>query len=61
MHIVHLGVGPDCIASCLLDLSEGHREYNLGQLWASYRKWCEDEGPSSSSGFRFTFSCFLDS
>ena len=50
MHLVHLDLGPDCIASCLLDWSDnneyvtaGSRDKRLELFWDSYRQWCEDQ------------------
>lgn len=42
MHIVHLACAPDCICSCLLDLTDGgSRDSQLANLWSSYHNWCE--------------------
>lgn len=50
MHITHLAVATDVITSCLLDWSDddrffglGTREKRLGQLFQSYRNWCESQ------------------
>ena len=48
MHIVHLAVGMDAVASLLLDLVDfpglidgGTRDQRLAKLWENYKEWCD--------------------
>ena len=48
MHIVHLALGVDALASVIMDLVDhptlvggNNKSQKLDALWENYREWCE--------------------